>query len=157
MLLCSSHLLQDHSAVRYVHLGRENLAGDGRQLQSGDTGRYPGPTFSESSSRNKACLKMYESARFRCDNKVVVSHRNHPHWKKRWTSPKRCNPPVPKTYTTSRATVSIHHVYGHMDEVLRHNQLPYDKMINCLADQLANYALAAGIASGRFISSNFPF
>ena len=88
----------------------------------------------------------------------MASHGNHPHWKLKDGQPQSDAIYLFRTLVlTSRVIVSIHHVYGHMDEVLYHNQLSYDEMINCLADQLANDALAEEIASGHFIPSNPPF
>jgi hypothetical protein len=49
------------------------------------------------------------------------------------------------------------HVYGHQDKNIPWNSLTLLQQLNTIANQLAKDALWRAFASGRFISSNFPF
>jgi hypothetical protein len=52
---------------------------------------------------------------------------------------------------------NMYHVRGHMDNLLHQDQLLVEQKVNYQADKQASEALVEGVASQRFISSNFPF
>jgi len=49
------------------------------------------------------------------------------------------------------------HVHGHMDNLLRQDQLSIDQMVNCRADKLVSEALVAGVMAQSFITNTYPF
>ena len=49
------------------------------------------------------------------------------------------------------------HVYGHQDDTIPWDSLTLLQQLNTIADHLAKEALWRAFASGRYISSNFPF
>ena len=56
--------------------------------------------------------------------------------------------PVPVEYT---------HVFGHLDDILRWDQLTHIEQLNVLMDSLAKLALLASIGNRIFIDEDFPF
>jgi hypothetical protein len=93
-----------------------------------------------------------------CDNMGVVIHGNNRHQSLREAQAQadiiRCfcdilaKLPFPIVYE---------HVYGHQDKTIPWDSLSLLQQLNCIADQLAKEALWRAFASGRYISSNFPF
>lgn len=51
----------------------------------------------------------------------------------------------------------MYHIYGHLDELLREDQMTIEEKTNCMADRLVTEALVDGVASETYISDNFPF
>ena len=51
----------------------------------------------------------------------------------------------------------MRHVYGHMDRILRDDQMSPQERANCLADSLADESSLSSLQSNQFISNDFPF
>ena len=49
------------------------------------------------------------------------------------------------------------HVYGHMDRILRVDQISLQERLNCLVDALVDEALLTALQSNQFILNEFPF
>ncbi len=58
---------------------------------------------------------------------------------------------------TSCIVGQMYHVSGHMNELLQHDQLSVEQMVNCLMDKLAAEVLVRDVSAQRFISRKFPF
>ena len=93
-----------------------------------------------------------------CDNKGIVGHA------------KKYKEPLPDKQAQADliSMIRMHmrelplnvdyaHVFGHLDEILRWDQLTPVQRLNVLCDSLAKRALLESIATQRFIKSDFPF
>jgi hypothetical protein len=93
-----------------------------------------------------------------CDNMGVVIHGNNRHQSLREAQAQadiiRC---FRRILASLPFLVVYEHVYGHQDKNIPWDSLTLLQQLNCIADQLAKEALWRAFASGRYISSNFPF
>eukprot|EP00956_Cyclotella_meneghiniana_P019226 scaffold32771_cov65-Cyclotella_meneghiniana.AAC.3 len=93
-----------------------------------------------------------------CDNMGVVIHGNNRHQSLREAQAQadiiRC---FREILASLPFQIVYEHVYGHQDKNIPWDSLTLLQQLNCIADQLAKDALWRAFASGRFISSNFPF
>jgi hypothetical protein len=93
-----------------------------------------------------------------CDNMGVVIHGNDRHRSLREAQSQadliRCFRGI---LAGLPFEIIYEHVYGHQDKNIPWNLLTLLQQLNTIADQLAKDALWRAFASGRFISSNFPF
>ena len=93
-----------------------------------------------------------------CDNMGIVKHGNSP------------GTPCPEKQVHADLIILIKkliqglpcrleykHVFGHLDEILRWDQLSLVQKLNVLCDSLAKRALMAAIVNRDFIDSGFPF
>jgi hypothetical protein len=95
--------------------------------------------------------------RLGCDNKGVVHHGNHP----RGPMPeKQRQADVLRYYKRlvhdAPFRCRMFHVYGHMDQLLKWEELTLEERVNVDCDHLAEEALLAGAASGEFIDCVLP-
>ena len=95
---------------------------------------------------------------FCCDNLGVVHHGNNP---RRPLPAKQAQGDVLRVFKRLMIELEgagmMRHVYGHLDDILRNDQLTLQEKMNCLADKLASAALMEAITNGQYISSCFPF
>jgi hypothetical protein len=93
-----------------------------------------------------------------CDNLGVVHHGNCAN---RPLAEKQKQADALRTFkhlvATSAGRATMRHVYGHMDRILRSDQMSLHERLNCLVDILADEALLAAIQSNQFILTQFPF
>ena len=100
----------------------------------------------------------YSKCEAYCDNKGIVGHA------------KKYKEPLPDKQAQADliSMIRLHmrdlpvevdyaHVFGHLDEILRWDQLTPVQRLNVLCDSLAKRALLEAIGTQRFISSDFPF
>jgi hypothetical protein len=95
--------------------------------------------------------------RFGCDNKGVVHHGNHP---RRPMPEKQRQADVLRYYKRlvrdAPFRCKMFHVYGHLDQLLRWEELTLEEQVNVECDHLAEDALLAGAESGVFIDRVLP-
>ena len=96
--------------------------------------------------------------RYGCDNLGVVSHGNQP---RRSMLERQAQADILRIFkrliSSSPVGGRMYHIYGHLDEVLREDQMTIEEKTNCMADRLATEALVEGVASESYISDNFLF
>ena len=100
----------------------------------------------------------YQPARAFCDNKGIVNHASD------FRSPlkeKQSQADVIgllKQYVRDLSvSVKYEHVFDHLDDILRWDQLTHVQQLNVLMDGLAKRALLAGLINKQFILEDFPF
>ena len=100
----------------------------------------------------------YKPCRAYCDNKGIVIHAGNS------TSPLKEQQSqadvigLIKQYIRDLSVdVEYEHVFGHMDDVLRWDQLSFIQQWNVLMDSLAKKALLASLINRHFIEADLPF
>jgi len=100
----------------------------------------------------------YKSCEAYCDNKGIVNHAND------------CDSPLKEKQSQADVIalvkqysrdlpfrVQYKHVFGHLDDVLRWDQLSDVQQLNVEMDTLAKKALLAALVNREFIDAEFPF
>ena len=95
---------------------------------------------------------------FHSDNLGVVFHGNTP---RRQLPEKQAQGDVlrvlKRLITSLGCPVELKHVFAHLDEALRRDQMEDEEWLNCEADKIASDDLVEAVAAGKFIKSEFPF
>lgn len=100
----------------------------------------------------------YKPCRAYCDNKGIVTHANSCHSPLKEKQSQADVIGLLKQYIRDLVIdVEYEHVFGHMDDVLRWDQLSFIQQWNVLMDGLAKRALLASLLNRNFIDEDLPF
>lgn len=99
----------------------------------------------------------YKLVKAYCDNKGIVSHGSNDYPLPEKQAQSDVLSLIKQYIRTLPVKVVYEHVFGHLDDVLRWDQLTYIQQLNVEMDSLAKRSLLSALVNRRFISNDFPF